>query len=243
MRWLTLALKSVDQARAQHADESLDHAHRQLETAASALERMADLVANAMHGASVSIGSALLSPGPPVTLAECVRHAADVIAPEAQELGVTITVEIAETVGSLPAGSLYAAVLNGLRNSLDSIRSCDPARPGPAGAPGGTITVTVARAGTQHADRAAEHWIVLTIADDGKGPPSLPDGITVFDYGFTTKPGGSGLGLAVARSVVRESRGIIELATRPDARDFRRPGAVLRIAFPPPVVTGGNAIP
>lgn len=241
MRWLTLALKSIDRARGQHADESLDNAHRQMESAATALERMADLVANSMQGASLSIGSAILSGGPPVTLAECVQHAAEVLGPEAQELGVAVTIDIAEDLRLLPAGPLYSAVLNGLRNGLDSIRSCGAARAGAPGVPGGTIQVGAVRGSDRRADPAAEPWVVLTITDDGKGPPPLTGNHSVFDHGFTTKEGGSGLGLAVARSVVREMNGTIELNSRSDARDFRRPGAVLRIAFPPapPTDLGG----
>ncbi len=55
-----------------------------------------------------------------------------------------------------------------------------------------------------------------------------------FDFGFTTKPGSLGVGLALAREVIREIGGMIELGHRDERRGSKRPGAVLRIAYPVP---------
>lgn len=227
-RWVHLALASVDRARGRVADEALDAAHRQLETAGAALEKMADLVAAAMQGASHSIGSTLLSKANPVTLEQAIRHAVDVIGPEADSLGVAVSLEISESLKGMPAGPVYTVVLNGLRNALDSIADCVV-----DGLAGGHIELAVRTQGAGSGDSHAEPWVTLTIADDGKGPPAGPDARRIFDFGFTTKPGGGGVGLAVARGAVREMGGTIELAVRSDARDPKRPGAILRVAFPP----------
>jgi len=58
----------------------------------------------------------------------------------------------------------------------------------------------------------------LTIADEGVGipPEHLP---RIFDPYFTTKAGGSGLGLAVSYSIIRNHGGHIEAESAPRARD------------------------
>ena len=69
----------------------------------------------------------------------------------------------------------------------------------------GRITVS-----TSEGDR----WIYLRIADDGGGVPSEATG-KVFDVFFTTKDHGSGLGLGIARRIVRELGGTIRLENAP----------------------------
>jgi signal transduction histidine kinase len=76
--------------------------------------------------------------------------------------------------------------------------------------------------------------LAVEITDDGAGPPGGADLARVFEHGFTTKPGGSGIGLAVARSVVEQAGGTVVLLRRRDPRDPRRPGALLRIVVPVP---------
>jgi signal transduction histidine kinase len=119
LRCLGLARRSI-KALPTHAAE-VEGARRQLDTVYGALERMADLVNAAMRGTSAVVGSPALSPKRAITLAEAVTHAADVIFPEAQELGVTVRVDLAAAVGPLPIGPLYSVLLNGLRNAMESI--------------------------------------------------------------------------------------------------------------------------
>jgi signal transduction histidine kinase/ActR/RegA family two-component response regulator len=54
------------------------------------------------------------------------------------------------------------------------------------------------------------NYIALTVADDGPGIPE-PDRDKVFQPFFTTKPGASGLGLAVAYSIVKSHGGYITI--------------------------------
>jgi signal transduction histidine kinase len=60
---------------------------------------------------------------------------------------------------------------------------------------------------------APEHsgWLQCTILDSGPGFPSS-EMERLFDPFFTTRPGGTGLGLAVARRVVEDHGGKLELS-------------------------------
>jgi signal transduction histidine kinase len=77
-------------------------------------------------------------------------------------------------------------------------------------------------------------WYEITVTDDGIGPPSVSELSRVFDMGFTTKPGASGIGLAVARSVVQSMGGSVELLPADTGQRAGRQGAVLRVRFPSP---------
>jgi signal transduction histidine kinase len=57
---------------------------------------------------------------------------------------------------------------------------------------------------------ARDSRVVLSVADSGPGiPPELTD--RIFDMHFSTKPGGSGIGLHIARAVVEASGGEIRV--------------------------------
>ena len=62
--------------------------------------------------------------------------------------------------------------------------------------------------------RSLDHQVMLTVEDTGPGIPEevLP---YIFEPGFTTKPAGSGLGLAVVKSVVERYQGEIKVVSRP----------------------------
>lgn len=201
---------------------------KRLTTAAQALERMSELVHSAMQGPSLSIGSAALARSRPVTLAEAIDHAVELLAPMAKSRGVDFYLDLVPAVSSLPAGALYTVVLNALQNAIESI-----SRRGVRG----RVDVTV-----RH-DRApviggygrdTRDWYVLEVADDGAGLPANVESSRFFDLGFSTKPRGTGVGLAVARNVVQGMGGAIELT----AREGVRGGAILRVKFPSPAAAG-----
>jgi two-component system, NtrC family, sensor kinase len=70
-------------------------------------------------------------------------------------------------------------------------------------------------------------WLELTVTDDGPGiPPEIRS--RMFEPFFTTKPNGTGLGLAVSRSIAKVNGGDIELA--PSEK-----GATFKVKLPAPV--------
>ncbi|UFN48611.1 response regulator [Roseomonas sp. OT10] len=84
-------------------------------------------------------------------------------------------------------------------------------------------------------------WSVLSVTDTGPGipPEVLP---RVFEPFFTTRgaEGGTGLGLATVLGIVRQSQGVLQVASRPgEGTSFRihlprHEGPVPAVAMPPP---------
>jgi two-component system nitrogen regulation sensor histidine kinase NtrY len=73
--------------------------------------------------------------------------------------------------------------------------------------------------------------VLISVADSGPGvPPEHRD--RVFYPFFTTKEGGSGVGLATAQKIVAAHGGVIELDSDPDS------GCCFRIRLPD---SGGTA--
>lgn len=226
IRNVGLARRALDSRESQQSGGGFEDVKKRLDTATFALERMADLVHASMQGGTQALGSPLLSQTKPVTIAEAARHATEVVGPEAAEHRVALAVEIDEDVAEIPAGSMYPVLLNGVRNALESI--------GRAGGIG-RVVVQVRRAPGPGSGKDKRRWVEVEIVDDGEGPPrDAPTG-AVFAMGFTSKPSGSGLGLAVSRDLVVQTGGTIELRRRADRSDSRRPGAVLRFRYPEPV--------
>jgi signal transduction histidine kinase len=113
---------------------------------------------------------------------------------EAERRGVRLTLEAAGA-GTVRADAdqLQQVVLNLVRNALE------------ASTRGTKVTVTLAG--------DAEH-LTLTVADEGPGVPGEARA-QLFEPFFTTKPDGSGLGLSVVRSLVREHQGEVKLLEVP----------------------------
>ena len=80
--------------------------------------------------------------------------------------------------------------------------------------------------------RAADHWLEVVIDDEGKG---LPDTSNLFVPFFTTKPNGSGIGLALSRQIAEAHGGTLTLENRVGATGCR---ATLRIPVGDP--SGGR---
>jgi len=100
---------------------------------------------------------------------------------------------------------LYRAMVNGMKNAVEAM------------AGEGTLRIISSAEG---------RWVTLRIEDTGPGVS--PEGIRLlFTPFYTTKPEGTGLGLAYARKVVEGMKGRIALENRKEAR-----GAVLSITLP-----------
>ena len=74
--------------------------------------------------------------------------------------------------------------------------------------------------------------VIIEILDDGPGPTDAAQ-TRAFERGFSTRPGSSGIGLALASDIARELGGGITLEPRwPKKPHGQRRGAVLRLRFP-----------
>lgn len=93
---------------------------------------------------------------------------------------------------------IHQLVLNLVRNAIDAVSA------------GGHITVTVG--GDEKAFR-------ITVRDDG---PGIPKDIQarIYEPFFSTKPGGTGLGMSIVHSLVTLHGGTIELASSPEGTCF-----------------------
>ncbi|MEM0913700.1 MAG: ATP-binding protein [Planctomycetota bacterium] len=221
MRSLGLGLRKLDEQDAEaHSAEAL----HQLRTADGALRRMATLLHQWM-GRSAGVGG-LLATLERGTLAEAVDHAIDMTRASAEPRYIALRRDVAPDAGDLPAGPLYGLLLNALRNAVESIDAADQTDlDSPAAHAGGRFDhhEIVVRAWLDDAD------VRLTVIDTGAGiAPELvtPDG--EFRYGRSTKPGGQGIGLSVAREVVQSLGGQLRLRDRDDDT----PGAVLSVRYP-----------
>ncbi|MDD5230630.1 MAG: ATP-binding protein, partial [Candidatus Marinimicrobia bacterium] len=85
-------------------------------------------------------------------------------------------------------------LINLLENALDAIAS------------GGTVKLRVASSGRKK--------FSITVEDDGMGIPT-ENLNRIFNLYFTTKPNGTGLGLAQVYQIVSEHSGEIEVISRP----------------------------
>jgi len=213
MRCLGMARQSLA-GTPSSSGPSVEH---QLQTVQSALERMAGLVHTAMQGSGSTIGSSITPSEGSVTVREAIDHAVSVLTPLAKEHRVTLSCAIAPEADRYDAGPVYAVILNGLRNAIESVASTGS---------GGRVDIELTfRNGTPGT-------FDLTISDDGPGlAPACEDG-RAFIIGLTTKPGGHGIGLCLCAQIIGQLGGRITLASREsDAPDTRR-GAVLEASWP-----------
>lgn len=205
-----------------------DQIQQELGNAASNIERISELVHGAMQGRSLSLGSPLLSKARPITIREAVEHAAEVLRPVMERQEIDLTIQIPDEIAQTPAGALYTVILNAMQNAVESIER----RRGP-----GAIAVSVRREQpprTGGYGKDSRDWQTIEIIDDGEGPPQTRDSSRVFDLGFTTKPRGTGVGLAVAKSVVQSMGGTIELIPSNEKAPAGKRGAVLKARYPAP---------
>ncbi len=220
IRCLGLARRSL--AMLPREVEGARDASRNLDTAQTALERMADLINAAMRGTSAVVGSAALAPERPITLEEGIRHAMDVLTPFAQDRRVRLALSIDHATGAAPVGPMYAVVLNGIKNAIEAI---------PEGHEG-CVEVSARFVADEAAARDGIRFILIAIQDDGSGLSGRGVVDRVFDFGFTTKQPGRGIGLALSREIIRNAGGSIELSQRSDRSSADRPGAALRVLYP-----------
>jgi signal transduction histidine kinase len=123
-----------------------------------------------------------------------VRSTVDLVRPELKAKNISLIFELCDTplVGRLNKHLLKVALSHLLRNAIEAMR------------PGGTLMVQTLR---------DKHFATLIIRDTGRGMAA--DVVEkVFVPFYTTKLGGTGLGMVFVRQIVDEHRGVITLDSK-----------------------------
>lgn len=131
-----------------------------------------------------------------VDLADLLRDVANLVRKEAEWRNIDLMLEAASGVPpvEVDAEAMRSSVLNLVLNSFEAMPD------------GGSLVLRLHVEGT-------EVW--LEVADNGRGIPA-EDHERVFEFAYTTREGGSGLGLAmVHHCVVEEHGGRVTLDSRP----------------------------
>lgn len=191
---------------------------RQLDTAGSALEHMAELLHDVMRPGA---GTAL-EQRRSVALVEAITHAMDAHRPLAAAHRVDLSGEVSPRLVLTAAGAIYPVLANVVRNAIESIAESRI---------GGRVELIAELVPNEPAGFSVR----IDVVDDGPGPD--PAAIRhAFDPGFTTRAAGFGVGLSLARRIVREIGGEVTIAAR-SPNDPIRPGgrgAHVTIIYPHP---------
>lgn len=139
----------------------------------------------------------------PVDVGQSLGHTLAVLSAKARHKSVSVVVDVPS---DLPAVQGFVGELNQIwANLIDNALDAAPEA--------GRVEVTAQRDGA---------GVVVHVVDDG---PGIPADVRerIFDPFFTTKPVGSGtgLGLDIARRLVRRHNGEIDVESRPGRTEFR----------------------
>ncbi len=144
-------------------------------------------------------------------LADVVGHAAALLGPQARQRQVELVLDTHPAKMRGDPDLLIQMVLNLVTNAIEAMKQT-----------GGSVTLRVGDAG---------QGPVMEVADTGPGiDPKLAD--KIFNLYYTTKPGGSGIGLAMAYRAVQLHNGSIGYTSEPGR------GTTFRIQFPGMSVNG-----
>ncbi len=206
LRWLSLAQNRLGDPCA----PSQNAVGEQLGHVTEALSRMSDLVEALMRPGAGQL-SALF--GSPRTMLEAVEHAVSVVRPLAEGRKISIALRAEPSLAEVAAGPLFTVISNGLRNAVEATNAC------------GNVEIHA----RLYPSTNAFAEVGIDILDEGGNYPAV-FGDCVFDFGFTTKEGGSGVGLSVARDIVTELGGSISLTPRD--QNGKPSGAHFRVRVP-----------
>jgi signal transduction histidine kinase len=137
----------------------------------------------------------------PVAVGELLERVVALIRPEAEAAGVTVVLEPPASEDPLSVNGeperLRQVLLNLTRNAVEAMH-----------ASGGHLSL---------AARAHGQTVDIDVLDTG---PGFPNDLPVFDAFFTTKPQGTGLGLALVHRIVSDHGGTIRVRSRPGETCF-----------------------
>ena len=146
----------------------------------------------------------------PIDLPALVAGTVEMVAPQAESLGIELVADLAAACGRITAdaGLLRIALLNLLRNSLQAV--------GGDGRTGGKVVVCARKCGA---------IVEISVQDNGPGIPA-DIGEHILEPFFTTKASGSGLGLPIVAQVMKVHGGRLRFASNP------KRGATFYLDFP-----------
>lgn len=149
----------------------------------------------------------------PTDVNACVREAVELLAEDARRGEVAVALDLAEEspIAKVDQVQIQQVLVNLLRNAFDAVAER------PVGA----------RRVTARTSMVGDDVVEIAVEDNGGGLP--PGGEErAFESYYTTKHDGLGMGLAIARSIVRDHGGELEAKTRTGAGaafTFTLPGA------------------
>jgi signal transduction histidine kinase len=125
------------------------------------------------------------------------------VAEEVQEAIPQVAIRVSGSFGEVPGdqGLLRQALLNLARNAAEAVA---------AGGPNASVEINGAVE-----EKGGRIWQRITVADSGPGIPAT-DLTKIFLPFFTTKPDGTGMGLAVVQKIVVQHGGTVEARNRPE---------------------------
>jgi two-component system NtrC family sensor kinase len=144
-----------------------------------------------------------------VDLAEMLQYILNLMSKQLSESNVKVIVDFLGTIPTIKAvgNQIQQVFINLILNAVDAMPE------------GGVLNITT---------RPLKDGIEIIFQDYGKGIP-VTEQANIFEPFFSTKDGGTGLGLTVSYNIVTAHGGTLELLTE------REPGACFRIFLP----TGG----
>lgn len=163
-----------------------------------------------------TLSYARMEPGALKTEEVALARLVDDVFDDTAAIGVETRSDIGEkvTVSADPT-QLYRALFNLVRNAIDALAGPDPQEGG--GAAGGRIEVSA---------RAEAGHLVISIADNGPGLPEAARAHLYEPFKGSFKPGGSGLGVAIAYEIAKAHGGDLQLVKSDES------GATFELSLP-----------
>ena len=144
------------------------------------------------------------------TLGQAIKHALELIGPQAEQSSIQLITDVAQQVACLPCGPVFPVIANALRNSVEAIAAAQH--------DGQCIELSA---------RIVDGHVCIRQTDTGIGlDPAIINQKGELQFGRSTKPDGHGLGLMLSRDIMRSLGGELQLTNNTPC------GAVLSLRYP-----------